>query len=201
MITELSENTLEQDEEIIELQSTDKIEIKTDNMKSIFSCWNEAIRNFFEVSGRTTRYEFWAFQTVSLFIFLAAALIGFAFDAYKIVFEIYAAYFIAPFATVCVRRLHDINLSGWFAAPAVLFAVMLLIFWELELNMIMPQFLLLSYVTYLFCLLAAPGEKQNNKYGARVLEADIYNQDSQYFINFITVFMAVLWVCFFVSLY
>ena len=200
-MTELSKNILGQDEEIIELHVTDKIEIKEGNMKSIFSCWGDAIRRFFDIKGRTTRYEFWAFQTVSLFLFLIAALIGFAFDAYKIVFEIYAVYFLVPFATICIRRLHDINLSGWFVVPAMLLAVMLLIFWEQELNMIMLQFLLLSYITYLFWLLTALGKKQNNKYGLRVLEPDIYNQDSRYFINFMMVFMAVLWMCFFISLY
>ena len=80
-----------------------------ESTKTIFDCWNEAIRRFFDVKGRTTRYEFWAFQTVSLFIFILASLVGLVFGYYKIIFELFALYFLAPATTVSVRRLHDLD--------------------------------------------------------------------------------------------
>lgn len=172
-------------------------QIQQENSKTIFNCWSEAIKRFFDFSGRTTRYEFWAFQTVSLFIFVLAALIGFIFDAYKIVFEIYALYFLAPAVSVSVRRLHDINLSGRWIAPVVFFALLTFGCWEFEaVFTILPTFLLLLCISYLYWALGEDGEPGDNIYGEKVREPAVYNQDSKVFITFMIVFLAVLWLIF-----
>lgn len=175
------------------------IHSESDNneMKSIFDCWREALRKFFDTSGRTTRYEFWAFQTVSLFIFLLAAFIGFVFDTYQIVFEIFALYFLAPAVAISIRRLHDIGLAGHWALPMAVFGVFLLLNSELNwTDMTLPIFFSMVYMSYLYWILSADGDKEANIYGARVHEPQIYNTDSRVFMIFMTVFLCVLWLIF-----
>lgn len=177
-------------------------QLQDENMKSIFDCWSEALRRFFDVKGRTTRYEFWAFQTVSLFIFLLAALIGFVFNAYQVVFEIFALYFLAPATTISIRRLHDLGQSGWWAAPIVGCGFMLLFNSECDLvNSIMLSFITLSYMSYLYWLLSAEGDEGENIYGPCVYEPKIYDQDSRVFIIFMIVFLVGLWLTFFIRIY
>ena len=178
------------------------IEIKEDNVKSIFTCWTEALRRFLDANGRTTRYEFWAFQTVSLFILLLASLIGYAFSAYTIVFEVFALYFLAPATTVGVRRLHDMGVSGWNMLAFVILGVFLILNMETGIgNFIILAFLSLSYVSYLYLILSAKGEQADNKYGIRVYEPEIYDQDSRCFIIFMFSFLLCLWGAFFVNLF
>ena len=171
--------------------------IGQENVKTIFDCWSEAIKRFFDITGRTTRYEFWAFQTVSLFIFILAALIGYVFDSYKTVFEIYALYFLAPATTVSVRRFHDIGISGRWAAPITVLAVIMLICWEFNADFsILPLFLLLCGISYMYFVLSTDGESQDNLYGPKVFESEIYNQDSKVFVIFMAAFLSVLWIVF-----
>ena len=186
-------------EEIKEPNLTD---VRDENMKSIFDCWNEALRRFFDVNGRTTRYEFWAFQTVSLFIFLLAALVGFMFNAYRVVFEIFALYFLAPATTVSIRRLHDLGQSGWWALPIAGCGLLLLLNSEFAfINDIMLVFITLSYMSYLYWLLSAEGDDSENAYGSKVQEPEIYNQDSRVFITFMIVFLIGLWLTFFIRIF
>lgn len=171
-----------------------------ESTKTIFDCWNEAIRRFFDVKGRTTRYEFWAFQTVSLFIFILASLVGLVFGYYKIIFELFALYFLAPATTVSVRRLHDLGLSGKWAVPAVVFALAMLLCWELNSNLvIIALFLLLCYISYLYYVLSFAAEEGDNIYGKKVTEPEIYNQDSKVFVMFMAAFLSVLWIIFLVK--
>jgi len=165
--------------------------------KTIFYCWSDAIKRFFDINGRTTRYEFWAFQTVSLFIFILAALIGSIFGYYKIIFEIYTLYFLVPATTVSIRRFHDLGMSGLWVTPAFIFGATMLICWELSLSFtLLPLFLLLCYMTYMYWLLSHNGESTDNIYGPKIPEPIICNQDSKVFITFMTVFLYVLWIIF-----
>ena len=183
-------------EDFQEARNTD---IKEESLKSIFDCWKEALRRFFDVNGRATRYEFWAFQTVSLFIFLLAALVGFVFNAYQIVLELYALYFLVPATTISARRLHDIGQSGWWSAPIAGCGLLMLFNNEFPtINNIMLVFATLSYMTYLYWWLSAEGDKTENLYGSKVQEPEIYNQDSRIFIIFMIVFLIGLWLTFFV---
>ena len=165
--------------------------------KTIFNCWSDAIKRFFDIQGRTTRYEFWAFQTVSLLIFIIAAVIGFVFGYYKIIFEIYTLYFLVPATTVSIRRFHDIGMTGLWVTPAFIFGATMLICWELSLSFtLLPLFLLLCYMSYMYWLLSQNGENTDNTYGSKIDEPAICNQDSKVFITFMTVFLCILWIIF-----
>lgn len=176
-------------------------ESDNNEVKSIFACWREALYKFFDTSGRTTRYEFWAFQTVSLLIFLLVAFIGFVFDTYKIIFEIFALYFLAPAVTISIRRLHDIGSSGHWALPMALLGIFLLLNSEQEwINMTLPVFFSMVYMSYLYWILSATGDEEANIYGARIHEPKFYNADSRVLIIFMTIFFCVLWLIFLIKI-
>jgi len=84
---------------------------------------NDYIRTCFKkyatFKGRATRSEFWYFL---LFNFIVQFLIGFV-DAMtgmaytvigNIISNLYALAIIIPSISVAVRRMHDVNKSGWF---------------------------------------------------------------------------------------
>lgn len=174
----------------------------SEEIKTLFHCWSDALRNFATISGRTTKYEFWSFQTVSLLIFLILWCFAYIFDAQQIICEIYGLYFIAPFLTSCVRRLHDCGKTGMFVWPLIFLLTFALINIEYELtNTYLTIFLLLAYISYLFPLLAANGEKKENNYGKVVNEADFYNLFSVYFVRFMLFILVSTWLIFLILLF
>ncbi len=78
------------------------------------------IKLTFDFSGRTTRTDFWIFNTVSfIFIFLWLVLrIYFKFsdfvDIIDNVFYFLLLLLAMPSISVSIRRLHDVSKSGWF---------------------------------------------------------------------------------------
>lgn len=83
-------------------------------------------RKYAEFSGRANRKEYWCFQflsgTLGVILWMLFSQIG---------WFIYAFLFLIPSLSVTVRRLHDVELSGWwslvtfipFGALALLFAL------------------------------------------------------------------------------
>ena len=80
-----------------------------DSVKSVY-------KNYFKVSGRSTRSEFWwfvlVFQLVSLVInsLETVLLSGITFGFIYLIFILGS---LIPYLMVTIRRFHDINKSGW----------------------------------------------------------------------------------------
>lgn len=82
--------------------------------KSLFTYFIEAFtKNYVNFKGRARRKEYWGF---TLFYALIFAILGaFAFTGIGVI--LFLVIFVAtlpPSISLTVRRLHDINLSGWF---------------------------------------------------------------------------------------
>ena len=82
--------------------------------KSLFTYFIEAFtKNYVNFKGRARRKEYWGF---TLFYALIFAILGaFAFTGIGVI--LFLVVFVAtlpPSISLTVRRLHDINLSGWF---------------------------------------------------------------------------------------
>lgn len=80
--------------------------------------------NYFSFTGRAPRAEYWYLQLVFIFVNVAFSSIIFAFGisgaspnkiggALFILMAMASLYFIMPTISVSVRRLHDLNRSGW----------------------------------------------------------------------------------------
>jgi uncharacterized membrane protein YhaH (DUF805 family) len=73
----------------------------------------QAVRNYFDFSGRARRKEYWYF---SLFYFIFAIVIAFICEALRsmLLYYAYILFSIIPALAVAIRRMHDVNKSGWF---------------------------------------------------------------------------------------
>ena len=82
--------------------------------KSLFTYFIEAFtKNYSNFKGRARRKEYWGF---TLFYALIFAILGaFAFTGIGVIlFLVVFVVTLPPSISLTVRRLHDINLSGWF---------------------------------------------------------------------------------------
>ncbi len=71
-----------------------------------------ALQKFAEFNGRSIRSEYWYFVLFSTLIQIVLALIGQSFD-FEYLDEIFNLLVLLPSIAVGVRRMHDINKSGW----------------------------------------------------------------------------------------
>ncbi len=141
---------------------------------------NEAIitcfRKYFDFKGRAIRSEFWWFQ-------LALMLVTFLFQQeifYKSAFiEIFAIlitlFTLIPGISVAVRRLHDVNKSGYWIIPFYLIPFLpgrLLINVPSFVNLALAG-LLLCYLLLLIYWLASEGSDTENEFGISPLNKDL----------------------------
>ena len=82
--------------------------------KSLFTYFIEAFtKNYVNFKGRARRKEYWGFTLIYALIF--AILGAFAFTGIGVIlFLVVFVVTLPPSISLTVRRLHDINLSGWF---------------------------------------------------------------------------------------
>jgi uncharacterized membrane protein YhaH (DUF805 family) len=67
----------------------------------------EVLKNYAEFDGRAGREEFWYFTLINIIICFAL------FFTYDGLWALYALAVLIPSIAVSVRRLHDIDRSGW----------------------------------------------------------------------------------------
>lgn len=75
----------------------------------------KVIKNYATFAGRARRKEYWFFILFQILIGLFLALIGWILGVGEALASIYALATFIPTVAVMVRRLHDINFSGWWA--------------------------------------------------------------------------------------
>ncbi len=71
------------------------------------------MRNYANFDGRARREEYWMFQLFNTLILVALFILGLLFEPLFFIAFIYVLLVIVPSLSVTVRRLHDIDLSGW----------------------------------------------------------------------------------------
>jgi uncharacterized membrane protein YhaH (DUF805 family) len=94
--------------------------------ESVRTCFNK----YATFAGRATRSEYWWFQ---LFYFMTAVLLGIVSSKLPALNIVLLA-FVIPGISVLVRRLHDINRSGWWYWIALipLVGIIILIYWLVQ---------------------------------------------------------------------
>lgn len=76
--------------------------------RNIFQCYADCFIKYFQFSGRSSRYEYWSFYLVNLMISIVLSI-----PALAVLSVIYSFAALIPGLAVAVRRMHDINKSGW----------------------------------------------------------------------------------------
>jgi len=124
------------------LESVSRFKIMIENIfndliNSVINCFNK----YFDFETRSSRKEFWYWQLFRILMFLSITYIE-SFGLSGLLF-ISNFIFIIPEIAVSIRRLHDINKSGWW---------------------ILLTFTIIGIIplTYFYCI---KGDENNNDYG------------------------------------
>ncbi len=97
----------------------------------------KVLQNYVGFSGRARRKEYWMFTLVSTIISFVIGLVG-GLVEFPMIGNIYSFAVLLPSIAVAIRRMHDINKSGWYILIPI----------------------------YNIILLATEGDKTTNEYGA-----------------------------------
>jgi uncharacterized membrane protein YhaH (DUF805 family) len=87
------------------------------------------LENYVNFNGRARRKEYWQFVAVNLVISIVLGILANYVGQW--ISGLYSLAVLLPGLGVCVRRLHDINKSGWLVLVALipLVGAILLIYW------------------------------------------------------------------------
>lgn len=149
----------------------------------MFSWYRYCLKKYFDFEGRASRAEFWSFALINIFVLFSFSLLTGTIhgetasgEKYRVMLAalsnyptlvsvltslevVFGVFFFCPALAVTVRRLHDGNHSGWWAAG---------------------QFIpFLNFLVLIFLLLDS--QKAQNKYGARapVSPEDIVHSENK----------------------
>jgi uncharacterized membrane protein YhaH (DUF805 family) len=85
------------------------------------------LKNFANFKGRARRAEYWWFVLINILVGLGISVLDILITAsFGLVLHLSTIYYLAillPGAAVTVRRLHDLNASGWWFVGLVLFSM------------------------------------------------------------------------------
>ncbi|WP_058044172.1 DUF805 domain-containing protein [Streptomyces roseifaciens] len=92
----------------------------------------DVLKKYATFSGRASRPEFWMFTLVSLVISIVLAVIDALLGTGMIIETVYDVAVFLPSLAVSVRRLHDIDRSGWWVLIGlipIIGLIVLIVFW------------------------------------------------------------------------
>ncbi len=122
----------------------------------------KAFINYANFKGRASRKEFWYFALFNLLVATFFILLNL-----PILVFIYALITLVPSVSLAVRRLHDVNMSGWWFLPTFIISVipkdMILKFFENTAWILVLPFL--AYSLFMLYLFLKKGDLLPNKYG------------------------------------
>jgi len=95
----------------------------------------KVLRQYADFNGRARRTEFWMFVLFNIIFSIIANILDYTFGTVYVFSGIYGLAMIIPGLAVSVRRLHDINKSGWMILVVlipVIGAIWLLVLYVME---------------------------------------------------------------------
>lgn len=81
--------------------------------RNVFKSYGDCFKKYFQMKGRSTRFEYWSFVLVNLLINVFLSILEASESGLAALSLLYSLAAFIPGITVQVRRLHDINRSGW----------------------------------------------------------------------------------------
>ena len=82
-------------------------------MKKIIDNYVGVLKNYTKFDGRASRSEYWYFVLVNLIVSIVLGIVGGALKT-ELLSNLYSLATLVPALAVAVRRMHDVNKSGWF---------------------------------------------------------------------------------------
>lgn len=81
--------------------------------RNVFSSYGDCFKKYFDFKGRSTRFEYWSFVLVNFLINVFLSILEGVDEQGEVLSLLYSLAALIPGISVQVRRLHDINRSGW----------------------------------------------------------------------------------------
>lgn len=108
--------------------------------ESCLAYFNRAISRFARFSGRATRAEYWYFFLAVLLLNVVLTLLGLVFsesvlgDLIELLSSVLLLFVLIPSISIGVRRLHDVNKSGWWYLLILvpLIGPLVLLYWAIQ---------------------------------------------------------------------
>ena len=117
--------------------------------------------HYADFHGRVSRLEFWHYILVYLVVSVLLDILGI-----RLLSTVVWLALLAPTLAIVVRRLHDVDRSGWLIlvpiVPAFLMVALLYLFWPLGVIFAFATVACSAYLIYLYVL---PGTSGSNQYG------------------------------------
>lgn len=108
--------------------------------ESCLAYFNRAISRFARFSGRASRAEYWYFFLAVLLLNVVLTLLGLVFsesvlgDLIELLSSVFLLFVLIPSVSIGVRRLHDVNKSGWWYLLILvpLLGPLVLLYWAIQ---------------------------------------------------------------------
>ena len=117
--------------------------------------------HYADFHGRASRLEFWHYILVVLVVSVLLDILGI-----RLLSTVVWLALLVPTLAIIVRRLHDVDRSGWLIlvpiVPAFLMVALLYLFWPLSVLFALATVVCAAYLIYLYVLPGTPG---SNQYG------------------------------------
>lgn len=84
------------------------------NNPGVWSYYVKVLKNYAKFSGRARRSEYWYFMLFNVIVGTVIGFIGLFFGIRGGLQELYQLAVFIPFLAVAIRRMHDVNKSGWY---------------------------------------------------------------------------------------
>ncbi len=124
--------------------------------------------HYFDFHGRAGRAEFWGYIAIFFAVTVVAEILVqlFSDTAVRLLFTAWSLACFVPTVGITIRRLHDLNRSGWLlVTPAIpAFLMLLLFFWFWPVTVLLAASML-GVTVWLFYLCLQPGMSGENRYG------------------------------------
>ena len=146
--------------------------VNTSN-RNIFNSYLDGLKKYFQFNGRSSRYDFWSFILVNALISFLLGVFDGMLGTSGMLSVLYSLAVLIPMLAVQVRRLHDINKSGWWLAlpfGAIFFASMIsgILTYSLDEPSSLPALtglIALAAAGLMIYWLAKKGDEKANDYG------------------------------------
>lgn len=77
--------------------------------------WKKVVlENYANFSGRARRAEYWWFVLANVIVLAVLGILGARWTLFTVLYGLYALAVLIPSIAVAVRRLHDVDKTGWF---------------------------------------------------------------------------------------
>lgn len=126
------------------------------------------LEHYFDFHGRASRAEFWNYIVIYLAVMAFAELLVYMapISLLRMALTVWSIGCFVPTIGVAIRRLHDLNRSGWWLVvplvPALLLGLLFFWFWPITLLLATAM---LAAITYLLYLYVQPGMAEENRFG------------------------------------